>query len=143
MIAEPTATAPAPPKRATPQPKPFGQRMRESASTASISPTGHTAAPTCGAIPGDQPAGSCPAGSQACNTFAAIDITEPNTKPVHATNRPPAGTAAGTVTIGRSPALVALANAGDAVPPASPTMPETLAVRSPTSLPYSSARRPS
>src|SRR5882762_5336444 len=122
MIAEPTATAPAPPKRATPQARPLGQRIRDRASTASISPTGHTAAPTCGAIPGDQPASSCPAGSQACNTFAAIDITEPNTKPVHATNRPPAGTAAG----GRSPALVALATAGDAVPPASPTMPETL-----------------
>src|SRR6266568_5642598 len=121
MIAEPTATAPAPPKRATPQPKPFGQRMRESASTASISPTGHTAAPTCGAIPGDQPAGSCPAGSQACNTFAAIDITEPNMNPVHATSRPPGGTTG----VGR---LVTCRSSVVAVSPGSPVLENILEV---------------
>src|SRR3954451_20521649 len=92
MSAEPTATAPAPPYRANAHQNPGAHRTRDSTSTDSSSPIGHTADPTCWAIPGDQAAGCSAAGSHACSTFAATDITEPNTNPSHATNCPPAGT---------------------------------------------------
>ncbi len=91
MTAEPRATVPAPPKRASAQPVPCGQRIRVTASTAIMSPMGHTAAPIWGASPGVQPGGWWAAGSQACRTLAAMEVMDPKRNPVQATSRPPAG----------------------------------------------------
>src|SRR3954449_9500966 len=98
MIAEPSATAPVPAKRASIHCQPRGQLTRESTSTDSSRPIGQTAAPTCAATAGDQPGGRSAAGSQVCSTLAATDIPEPKTKPAQATNRPP--TAEGLATDG-------------------------------------------
>jgi hypothetical protein len=67
-----TQTGPTPPEA-------VGYRIRDSASTASISPMGQTAAPIWGGMPGDQPGDWWSAGSQAWRTLAAMDMTEPNT----------------------------------------------------------------
>src|SRR5690348_16634257 len=88
MAAEPRATVPVPANRAVAHDQPRGHCTRESTSTESSKPTGHTAAPICSAIPGDQPDGWWAAGSQTCSTLAAMDMIEPKAKPAHATNLP-------------------------------------------------------